>query len=143
VAFLRAVIDTNVLTGALLRYDGRNRSVLRACFESHLRPIIGQSLFLEYEDVLGRDILFKNSPLSKRERQQFFEAFLGVCEWVQVYYLWRPNLPDEGDNHIFELAVAGGAEIIVTNNVTDFRRSDLQFPNIRIAKPKDVLEVTR
>jgi hypothetical protein len=31
----------------------------------------------------------------------------------------------------------------VTNNFTDFRRSDLQFPNIRIAKPKDVLEVTR
>jgi uncharacterized protein len=143
VALLRAVIDTNVLTGALFRREGHNRSVLRACFEAYLQPIVGQSLFLEYEDVLGRDILFKNSPLSKRERQQFFEAFLSVCEWVQVYYLWRPNLPDEGDNHIFELAVAGSAEIIVTNNVADFRRSDLQFPNIRIAKPKDVLEVIR
>jgi uncharacterized protein len=140
VALLRAVIDTNVLVGALIRRDGRNRSVLRACFEGQLQPIVGQSLFLEYEDVLGRDILFKNSPLSKRERQQLFEAFLSVCEWIQIYYLWRPNLRDEADNHVLELAIAGGAATIVTNNVADFRGSDLQFPGVRIAKPKEVLE---
>ena len=29
--------------------------------------------------------------------------------WVRVYYLWRPNLPDEADNHLVELAVAGNA----------------------------------
>lgn len=143
VALLRAVVDTNVLAGALLRRDGRNRSVLRACFEGYLQPIVGQSLFLEYEDVLGRDTLFRNSPLSKRERQQFFEAFLSVCEWIQVYCLWRPNLPDEADNHVFELAVAGSAAAIVTNNIVDFRRSELQFPSIRIVKPKDVLEIIR
>lgn len=117
--------------------------MLRACFEGYLQPIVGQNLFLEYEDVFGRDFLFRNSPLSKTERQQFFEAFLSVCEWIQVYYLWRPNLPDEGDNHVFELAVAGSATTIVTNNVADFRRSDLQFPGIRIAKPKEVLEMIR
>ncbi len=105
-----------------------------------MQPIVGQSLFLEYEDVLGRDILFKNSPLSKRERQQLFEAFLSVCEWIQIYYLWRPNLRDEADNHVLELAIAGGAATIVTNNVADFRGSDLQFPGVRIAKPKEVLE---
>lgn len=35
---------------------------------------------------------------------------------------------DEGDNHVAELAVAGGASMIVTNNRADFAGSDLRFP---------------
>jgi hypothetical protein len=27
------------------------------------------------------------------------DAFLSVCHWQKVYYAWRPNLPDEADNH--------------------------------------------
>jgi len=118
----RAVLDTNVLTGAMLAYAGHSRRVLRACLEGHLQPLIGEALFLEYEDVLGRRALFQRSLLSRMERQELFAAFLSVCEWVHVYFSWRPNLRDEGDNHILELAVAGGATMVVTNNVRDFSR---------------------
>ena len=134
------VIDTNVLTGALLGRAGHNRQVIRLCFEERLRPIVGQALFLEYEDVLGRQDLFREAPLSAAERQRFFEAFLSVCEWVHVYYLWRPNLPDEADNHIVELAVGGGASGIVTNNITDFRGAELRFPEFRILTPRSLLK---
>jgi len=135
----RVVIDTNVLAGALLRREGRNRDVLRMCLEQSVRPIIGQKLFLEYEDVFGRREVFKGSPLSASERRELLAAFLGVCEWVRVFYLWRPNLRDEGDNHLVELAVAGGAEMIVTNNVADFRGPQLRFPDVRILRPADLL----
>lgn len=101
---------------------------------------MGQALFLEYEEVLGREPLFRNSPLPAPDRRRFFEAFLSVCEWVKVYYLWRPNLPDEADNHILELAVAGGATIIVTNNVADFPRAELRFPGVRILTPAQMPE---
>ena len=134
------MIDTNVLTAALLRSEGQNRSVLRACFENRLKPTVGQSLFLEYEDVPGRDKLFRMSPLDAAERKQLFQSFLGLCEWVPVYYLWRPNLRDEGDNHIVELAVAGGASMIVTNNLADFAGSDLRFPQIRVLGPKNLMK---
>jgi len=103
--------------------------------------MVGQALFLESEDVLGREELFRKSPLSRRERGQLFEAFLSVCEWVHVYFLWRPNLRDEADNHVLELAVAGGASMIVTNNVADFRGADLRFPDVRIVAPKDMIWV--
>ena len=135
------VVDTNVLTGALLRREGQNRRVPRACFEDRLKPIVGQALFLEYEDVLGRHELFRASPLDAAERRQLFESFLSLCEWVPVYYLWRPNLRDEGDNHLVELAVAGRASMIVTNNVADFAGSELRFPEIRVLSPKNLLEV--
>jgi predicted nucleic acid-binding protein len=56
-----------------------------------------------------------------------------------VYYGWRPNLADEGDNHLMELAVAAGAQWIVTNNVTDFQRADLWFPQIGIIRPGEFI----
>lgn len=134
------MIDTNVLTGALLRRVGHNREVIRACLEGKWTPLIGQALFLEYEDVLGRRPLFRSCPLSEGERRELFAAFLSVCEWVEIYFSWRPNLPDEGDNHIVELAVAGGAEVIVTNNVRDFRRAQLRFPSLRTVSPHEFLK---
>lgn len=94
------------------------------------------TLFSEYEDVLGRDNLMKKCPLTPRDRLVLLEAFLSVCEWVKVYYLWRPNLPDEGDNHLIELAVAGAAEAIITNNMRDLKGGDLHFPKTRIVTPK-------
>lgn len=103
-----------------------------------MHPLMGNALFLEYEDVLGRAGLFERCPLNSAERRQFLEAFLSLCEWVQVYYHWRPNLRDEGDNHVVELAVAGGASMIVTNNRADFAGSDLRFPGLKIVHPKEL-----
>ena len=53
---------------------------------------------------------------------------------------WRPNLRDEADNHVLELAIAGGASAIVTNNVKDFHDSALRFPQVRVAIPKEFLK---
>jgi len=136
----RIIVDTNVFVGALLRSEGYNRKVLRSCLEERSKPIMGQALLSEYEDLLGRTELFRNSLLSARERERLFEAFLSVCEWVRIYYGWRPNLRDEADNHLLELAIAGGASSIVTHNVVDFRRAELQFPQIRILSPREFIK---
>jgi hypothetical protein len=36
------------------------------------------------------------------------DAILSICHWQKVSYAWQPNLPDDADNHLVELAVAGG-----------------------------------
>lgn len=47
--------------------------------------------------------------------------------------------PDEGDNHLIELAVAGNATAIVTQNVRDLRRGELRFPQIAVETPAEFM----
>jgi predicted nucleic acid-binding protein len=98
------------------------------------------ALFSEYEDLFLRSALMVKSPLTEKERIVLLESFLSVCEWVKVYYLWRPNLPDEADNHLIELALAGGASTIVTNNLRDVSRGELTFPSLNIFTPSQFLK---
>ena len=44
-------------------------------------------------------------------------------------------MPDEGDNHVLELAVAAGDAPIVTFNRRDFRSGELRFPGIIVQTP--------
>ncbi len=62
------------------------------------------------------------------------------CRWCRIYYTWRPNLQDEGDNHIIELAVAGGAGYIITKNIKDLKSGELLFDNLRIVTPDEFIE---
>lgn len=129
------VVDTNVFVAALLRGEGSSREVLRACLDGRLQPLMGVSLLAEYESLLARQELFRGSKLTERERDRILDGFLSTCRWVRIYFLWRPNLRDEADNHLIELAVAGGARALVTKNLRDFRGAELQFPELRVVHP--------
>ena len=130
------VIDTNILVAALQKEGNSARCILRLCLLGEYQAIIGAALFAEYEDVLGRDALFEKSVLNKLEREQVFNGFLSVCKWCEVFYAWRPNLPDEADNHLIELAIAGQAQAIVTRNLRDLAQGELKFPNLQILNPE-------
>ena len=132
-------MDTSVFVSALISADGASRQTLRLCLQGTHTPIIGEKLFQEYEDVSGRDRIFERSLLIKEEREELLNGFVAVCEWTPVFFLWRPNLPDEGDNHLMELAVAGGADVIITYNIKDFNRAELKFPDFEILTPKELL----
>lgn len=137
---VRIVVDTSVFTAALIGPQGPNREILRQCLLGTYKPLLSNALFCEYEDVTSRATIIERCPVDPEDIRELLEAFCSVAEWVSIFYLWRPNLADEGDNHVLELATAGNARWIATNNVRDFGNAELQFPDIRIVTPEQILQ---
>ncbi|MDE2445883.1 MAG: putative toxin-antitoxin system toxin component, PIN family [Alphaproteobacteria bacterium] len=137
---VKVVVDTNVFVSAVMSANGASRQVMRLCLQQRLSPLMANALFSEYEDVCARDALFDERLITPTDRYHLLDAFLACCTWVPIYFLWRPNLRDEADNHVLELAIAGGADCVITSNKKDFRNSELSFPHIEICNPVDFLE---
>ena len=85
--------------------------------------------------MLGQDPLFAGCRLSAHERSDLLDIFLATCEWTRLYFGWRPNLPDEADNHLVELAVAGRAEFVVTRTLRDLTRVELVVSRPALRQP--------
>ena len=90
---------------------------------------------------MGRQALWENAHLNASEREQLLGIFLPVCQWTRICYAWRPNLRDEADNHVIELAVAGQAQFVVTRHTRDMGTGELPFPQFRVVTPGEILKV--
>ncbi len=134
------VIDTSVLISALIGTEGPSREILRRCLQGTYNPLVSNALFLEYEDVSKREKILELCPLTNNEIIELLNAFYKICRWVPIYYLWRPNIKDEGDNFLIELALAGNASRIITNNIRDLKNAELTFPDLQIETPEQFLQ---
>jgi putative PIN family toxin of toxin-antitoxin system len=138
-ASMNIVVDTDVWVAGV-RGSGYANRVLRLCLEGRFVPLMGAALLAEYEDLLGRESIWHKTRLTAAEREAFLDIFLSICQWTRIYYAWRPNLSDEADNHLMELAVAGQADYLVTRNVRDLRGGELKFPQISVITPTQLLK---
>lgn len=136
---MKIIIDTSVFISALITKKGDARKLLRLVFEKKLYPQMSEALFHEYESVIKRKKILKLSPLDSTEITALFNAFLSTCRWNEIYYMWRPNLNDEDDNFVVELAVASGAKMIITYNLKDFNSAELLFEH-KIITPEQFLK---
>ena len=62
-----------------------------------------------------------------------------VAHKQEIYFLWRPILPDPEDDMVLEVAIASGATHIVTFNRKDFRLAS-QF-GITVLPPADFIRL--
>ena len=134
------VIDTNVLISAFTSDSGASREVLRKVLKGDVKAVISIALFTEYEDVLARKETQLRCPLTVQEQSELFAAFLSCTHLLELYFSWRPNLKDEADNHIIELAVAANHCTVITYNLRDFKHSELKFPFIKFLSPAQWLQ---
>jgi putative PIN family toxin of toxin-antitoxin system len=136
---VKIVVNTNVFIGAILSSQLLNRELIRRCLLGEYQPMMSNALYLEYESAIEREEIVTKCQLDRIKVNELLDGFLSVSKWVYIYYSWRPNLRDEGDNHVIELAIAGNAQIIATNNLRDFRGSELTFPQLQILNPHQMI----
>ena len=135
---MNIVIDTSVWISALISESGFSRQIIRLSLLGRVMPQISTTLFWEYETVMKRQKVQELCILTKQEQQELFEAFLSICKWNEIFYLWRPNLNDTNDDFLVELAVASNSKVIITENVKDLISGELSF-DIDILTPKDFI----
>ena len=135
----KIVVDTSVIISALIGTIGPSRELIGRCLKGEYQPLMANALFSEYESVIKRKEVIAKCSLTQAGIVRLLASFMSVSQWISIYYLWRPNLKDEADNHLIELAVAGNAEIIATNNTRDFQNTQLLFPHLSILKPEEMI----
>ena len=131
-----AILDTNVLVAGLCRrQDSPSYQILRQVQRGLVPLVLTHKLYLEYESVLTRDKILQLTKVRPEEVDLILQVLVALALQSETYYLWRPNLIDEQDNFIIEAAVATGG-IIITKNISDFRRGELKFPGLVILTPQ-------
>jgi predicted nucleic acid-binding protein len=133
---LRAVIDTNVLFEGLT-HIGPSAKVVDAWVARRFQPCVSTALALEYQDVLAS----KLSPHRGEKALMATQALLARCEYVPIYFSYRPASRDPGDDFIVDCTLNSRA-LLVTQNVRDFLPAARRFgfPVIRPAGFMTLLE---
>ena len=123
-----------MLVAAFRSSLGSSYRLLQMLEKRAWRPVVSPTLVFEYEAVLKR--LTSEFGITIEEIDEFIEYLCSRSRLVQIYYRWRPVLPDADDDRILEVAVRSRANI-VTFNHADFRGAE-RF-GIGIITPRQLL----
>ena len=129
------VIDTNVILSSLQSNKGKAFELVSQVGTGMFDCAVSVPLILEYEAVLKNHL--DKGIVSDSDIEDFIDYLCAVGIKTKIFYLWRPYLKDQFDDHVLELAISAGAERGVTYNKRDFLRAeDL---GIKIQTPKEFL----
>lgn len=112
------VIDTNVMVAGLRSRRGSAFRLLTLVGTGRFDIHLSVALVLEYEEVLLRELLHLQVPRTVVADVLDFHCTMAARH--QIFFLWRPYLPDASDDMILELAVTARCDFIVTYNTQDF-----------------------
>ena len=135
---MRYVLDTNVLVAGLRSPSGASAALIDHALSERFTLLLSVALALEYEAVCRDPAQRIASGLSEEEVSTVVSALSAVCEPVEARYLWRPQLRDAADEMVFETAVNGRADALVTFNRKDFGDVPAQF-GVALILPREAL----
>ena len=131
----QVVLDTNVLVAALRSRRGASHRLLRLVGDPRWQINLSVPLLLEYEDVLKR--ADTGHALTLEEVDDVLNFLCASASLREIFYLWRPVLPDPKDDFVLELAVESGCEYIITFNSKDFVGAE-KF-GVSVMRPQEFL----
>lgn len=111
---LRVALDTNVVVSALLFRGGRLSWLRRSWQARELIPLVCNQTLAELRHVLA----YPKFRLIEAEIHELLEDFLPYAETVShiVHPMAGPQCRDQGDQMFIDLALAAGADALVTGD---------------------------
>jgi putative PIN family toxin of toxin-antitoxin system len=130
---LRVVIDANVIISAAITDHSTSSKCIEAVIENHDLLMSTEALD-EYRSVLERPKIQRVS--TERKRMGLINLVRDSAIWI-VKNVEITACRDPKDNHLLELAVTGGADILITGD-RDLLDLNGQF-TFAILSPRDFL----
>lgn len=129
-----AVIDTNVIVSALLKWNSVPGVVLQAVFNGFVVPVYNDEILIEYRNVLNRPKFGFSSELISETISQI--ESLGVME--NALETVAEAMPDPKDIVFYSIALSHGktAEThLVTGNIKHFPANPI------VVTPRQMLDI--
>jgi predicted nucleic acid-binding protein len=92
-------------------------------------------LILEYDEVLKRNHILAKLKMTASQIEDVIDLLVMLANKHLVYYRLRPNLLDENDNMLVECAFVSGSQYLITSNIKDFTRGELQIYPFTVITP--------
>jgi putative PIN family toxin of toxin-antitoxin system len=131
---MKTVIDTNVLVASLRSRRGASFKLVSYLPSNKFSIAISVPLVFEYEDALKR---LDSLAITEQDIGNLIDFLCKIGHHQEIFFLWRPFLPDPSDDHVLEVAVAAGCDTIVTYNKRDFK--GIERFGLRVLDPRELL----
>lgn len=133
---MRIVLDTNVIVSGLLNPHGKPGTILQMVASRAVTICYDARIIDEYREVLLRP----KFPISEAEVDATLEQIEAAGHLVTTTPLPQ-NLPDPDDEPFLEVALAGGAEYLITGNVRHYPEDRRRGG--RVVSPVEFVELYR
>jgi putative PIN family toxin of toxin-antitoxin system len=137
---MRVVFDTSVLVAAARSRRGASFALVSSIPAAEFQLCLSVALYTEWQEVLTRPENLAPGH-STEDARRYLRHLASQAHLQEIYFLWRPFLPDPDDDMVLELAFAAGCGYIVTHNVKDFRGSERL--GVTALTPREFLDLIR
>ncbi len=138
--YMLVTLDTNILYQALKSKTGASYFILQQVRNREIQIALSVPVFYEYQDVLTRNKSLKDFELQLEDIDKFLRFIAYTGKTFEIYFLFRPNLKDEKDNMVVELALTSQSDYIITSNTRDFKNAQLKFDQLKIITPSEFVK---
>jgi len=137
---MRVILDTSVLVAAARSREGASFALVSGIPSPIFIPCLSVALYAEWQDVMNRT---EHLPPGRTadDALAFLRYLASQSHLQEVFFHWRPMLPDANDDMVLELAFAAGARHIITHNVRDFEKA--VSLGVQAILPGEFLKLTR
>lgn len=132
---MRIVLDTNVFLVSLSPYS-EYAPIFEALLTGRFTILLSNEVITEYEEVIAQ-----RYDLETVQDVLRLLVSLQNAELLVPHYHWKLIVHDPDDDKFVDLAVAGNADYIVTNDRHFWILAQTSFPVVKTIKAEEFLEI--